>query len=73
MHNTFTVTATWDSAAGVFTSQSDLPGLVVEAVTFEEFVDLVQSLAPGVIAANLPESRGPHRIQVETRRELAVA
>ena len=73
MPKTFTVTATWDPEAAIFTSQSDLPGLVVEAETFEAFVGLVQSLAPEVIAANLPGAHGPHKIQVKTRRELAVA
>ena len=72
MSKTFTVTATWDTEAGVFTSQSDLPGLVVEAETFEEFVELVQALAPEVISANLPGVHGPHTVQVEARRELAV-
>jgi hypothetical protein len=73
MSKTFTVTATWDADARVFTSQSDMPGLVVEAETFEEFLDLVRALAPEVIAANLPGARGPYTVQVETRRELAVA
>lgn len=73
MAKTFTVTATWDAGARVFTSRSDIPGLIVEAETFEEFVDLVQALAPEVIAANLPGTRGPHTVRVETRRELAVA
>lgn len=73
MSKSYTVTATWDQEARVFTSQSDIPGLVVEAETFEEFVDLVRSLAPEVIAANLPEARGPHTVHVETRLDLAVA
>jgi hypothetical protein len=47
--------------------------LVVEADTFEELVDLVEALAPEVIAANLPNARPPYRVQIETRRELAVA
>ena len=73
MPKSFTVTAIWDSEARVFTSQSEIPGLVVEAETFEEFVDLVRSLAPEVIAANLPAARGPHTLHVETRFDLAVA
>jgi hypothetical protein len=73
MSKTFTVTATWDAGARVFTSKSDIPGLVVEAETFEEFVDLVRALAPEVIAANLPGAHGPHTVQVETRLDLAVA
>lgn len=57
MSKSFTVTATWDPDARVFTSQSDIPRLVIEAATFEEFVDLVRALAPDVIAANLPAAR----------------
>jgi predicted RNase H-like HicB family nuclease len=56
MSKEFTVTAMWDADAGVFTTQSDIPGLVVEAETFEEVVKLVQALAPEVIAANLPKA-----------------
>ena len=73
MPKSFTVTATWDPDARVFTSQSDIPGLVVEANTFEEFVELVRALAPEIIAANLPSARGPHILHVETRLDLAVA
>jgi hypothetical protein len=36
-----------------------IPGLVIEAATFEELVDLVQSLAPEVIAANVPGAATP--------------
>ena len=73
MAKAFVITATWDAEAGVFTSQSNIPGLVVEAETFEEFVQLVQALAPEMIAANLPDAPRPYRVSVETRRELAVA
>ena len=73
MAKVFTVTAVWDPDAEVFTTQSDIPGLVVEAATFEELVDLIRSLAPEVIAANVPDARAPHRVQIVTRRELAVA
>jgi Domain of unknown function (DUF1902) len=73
MQKPFIVTAIWDPEAHVFTTQSDIPGLVVEADTFEELVDLIEALAPEVIAANLPNARPPYRVQIETRRELAVA
>jgi hypothetical protein len=73
MAKEFTVTAMWDAEAGVFTTRSDIPGLVVEAQTFEEVVELVQALAPEVIAANLPATPKPYTVRVETRRELAVA
>jgi Domain of unknown function (DUF1902) len=73
MAKPFTVTAVWDQETEVFTTESDIPGLVVEAATFEELVDLVRSLAPEVIAANLPSAPTPYRVQILTRRELAVA
>ena len=73
MAKAFTVTAVWDPDAGVFTTKSNIPGLVVEAATFEEVVDLVRSLAPEVIAANVPGAQAPYRVQIVTRCELAVA
>ena len=73
MQNAYTVTATWDPDAHVFTSRSDIPGLVVEAETFEEFVILVEALAPEIIAANLPNAPRPYRIKVQTQRDLAMA
>ena len=73
MNSTFTVTATWDAEAKVFTSQSDIPGLVVEADSFEELVELVEALAPEDIEANVPNARRPYIVNVETHRELAVA
>jgi hypothetical protein len=68
-----TFTAHWDAEARVFTTQSDIPGLVVEAETFEELVSLVEALAPEVIAANLPHEPRPFTVKVETSRDLAVA
>ena len=73
MQKSFTVTADWDSKARVFTSQSDIPGLVVEADTFEEFVELVEALAPEVIAANMPGAYRPYLVKVETHRNIAMA
>jgi len=59
MASAFTVTAVWDSDAEAFTTTSDIPGVVVEAATFEELVDLVHSLAPEVIPANFPTRLHP--------------
>ena len=73
MTSAFTVTAVWDPDAQVFTTESDIPGLVVEAATFEELVDLVLSLAPEVIAANVPAAQAPYTVQIVTTRELALA
>ncbi len=72
MTQVFTLTAIWDPDAEAFTTQSDIPGLVVEAATFEELVELVRALAPELIAANIPTAPAPDRVQIVTRRELAV-
>ena len=55
MTQSFEVTAVWDDEAKVFTSSSNIPGLVVEAGTFEEFVSLVEVLAPQMLATNEPQ------------------
>lgn len=73
MSQSFHVAAEWDPEARVFTSRSDIPGLVVEAETFEEFVALVEELAAEVIASNLPDVQRPFVVTVESRRVLAVA
>ena len=46
MAMSFHVVALRDTEARVLTPQSDSPGLVIEADTFEEFVALVEGLAP---------------------------
>lgn len=69
----FTVTATWDPEAGVFYSQSDIPGLHVEAATFDEFVALVRDLAPEMIADNLPQAKGPFTVHIEGRCDLVLS
>ena len=65
MDQTFKVTATWDPDAKVFTSLSDIPGLVIEAETFEEFIALVEDLAPDVVAANLPQVKRPYHFDIQ--------
>lgn len=69
----FHVTARWDEDAKVFVSRSDVPGLVVEAETFDEFVALVQALAPELIAENLPDQPRPFRVRIDVSREFVMA
>jgi hypothetical protein len=64
------VTAIWDQEAGVFVSQSTIPGLVIEAETFDEFMELVRALAPEIIAQNLPTAARPYKVQVQAERDL---
>jgi hypothetical protein len=69
----FTVTALWDEEAHVFYSESDVPGLSVEASTFDEFVELVQALAPEMIVDNLPQTPTPYRVDVQAKVNLTLA
>ena len=69
----FVVSAIWDDEVGVFYSVSNLPGLHVEAATFEEFVRLVHELAPGMIADNTNLAPGPVSISVNARRDIVLS
>ncbi len=75
MEPSYYVKALWDPEASVWTSESDIPGLVIEANTLTEFDMLLWELAPEMLAANEKISGG--RVAVEfsaaTRREFAVA
>ena len=52
MKKTYHVEAHWDSEAQVWTSTSDIPGLVIEAADLAEFEALIRELAPQVLVAN---------------------
>lgn len=74
MSPAYRVQATWDAEAGVWTSSSNIPGLVVEAAGLSEFVDLVQSLAPELLAENLGlTGKIPVELRANGRFDLAVA
>jgi hypothetical protein len=69
----FKVSAIWDDDAKVFTSESNIPGLVIEAETYDEFVELVEALAPEMLEANLPLVPRPYHVDIDSHRTLAVA
>jgi len=75
MPPSYHVKAVWDAEAAVWISQSDIPGLVIEAETLAEFEALMTTLAPEMLAANL----GLHNVSVPVefsatkQGELAVA
>jgi hypothetical protein len=73
MNEKFKLTAIWDPEVKVFTSHSNIPGLVVEADTFEEFVSLVEVLAPEILEANMPSAKRPFLFDIELHRTLALA
>jgi hypothetical protein len=68
----FYVTAHWDAEANVFCSRTNIPGLVVETETFDQFVEVVNDLAPDVLAANMPDATPPYRITVRAQRDLVL-
>jgi hypothetical protein len=68
------VAAEWDAEAGVWISSSNIPGLVVEAATLDEFVELVSVLAPELLAENLGlQGKVPLELRAHGLIELAVA
>ncbi|UOA14532.1 DUF1902 domain-containing protein [Sulfitobacter dubius] len=48
----FYVKALWDEDAKVFYSESDIVGLHIEAATIEEFVEVMDDLAPQLVLDN---------------------
>lgn len=52
MTRNFYVKAVWDAEASVWTSETDVPGLVIEAETLEEFERSIVELVPEMLSAN---------------------
>jgi hypothetical protein len=75
MQSSYYVRAVWDPQALVWISESDIPGLVVEANTLTEFESLIWELAPEMLAVN--ENISGARVSVDfsatSRRDLAIA
>jgi|HubBroStandDraft_5_1064220.scaffolds.fasta_scaffold258402_1 hypothetical protein len=75
MKSSYYVRAVWDPDASVWISETDVPGLVIEASTLTEFEVLVWELAPEMLAEN--EAEIPANVSIDfsasMRRDLAVA
>ena len=73
MKSSYYVKAIWDPEASVWISETDIPGLVIEANTLSEFESLMVELAPEMLQAN----NQPHAVNVplifSAHRELAIA
>ena len=69
------VTAIWDPEARVWTSRSDIPGLVIETETLAEFEALMAEFAPQMLAENagVHDSRVTIEFTASSTRELMVA
>jgi hypothetical protein len=52
MKQSYFVAAFWDAEASVWCSETDIPGLVIEADTLGEFEHLMNELASEMLAAN---------------------
>jgi hypothetical protein len=75
MKKSYYVKAAWDPEAAVWISETDIPGLVIEADTLAEFEQAMLQYAPEMLMAN--EGHGRESIFLDfsanARRELALA
>jgi Domain of unknown function (DUF1902) len=73
MKSSYYVKALWDPEASVWISETDVPGLVIEANTLSEFESLVMELAPEMLEANKEQHAQNVPLVFTARRELAIA
>jgi len=75
MQSTYYVKAIWDPEASVWISETDIPGLVIEANTLTEFESLMVELGPEMLAENggLAGQSVTVDFSAVQRRQLAVA
>lgn len=52
MKDSYFVRALWDADASVWISESDIPGLVIEADSLQDFEALMNELAPEMLSTN---------------------
>lgn len=72
MSQSFYVKAIWDPEAEVWTSQSNIQGLVLETATLAEFESLAKHFAPELLAENLGVF-GDVEVRFEAVRNLQLA
>ena len=75
MKKSYYVKAVWDPEASVWISETDIPGLVIEADTLAEFEQAMLQYAPEILAANEGQGRASVYLDfsANARRELALA
>ena len=59
MSQAYSIRAIWDPDAEVYYSETDVPGLVVEAESLAEFVAIAEELLPELLKANTTEVLAP--------------
>lgn len=68
-----TIEALWDAEAGVwYSTGGDVPGLCIQANTFDELVDIATSLTPDLLRDNGITLSGPIALHITAER-LALA
>jgi hypothetical protein len=67
MPHLYHVEAKWDPEAKVWVSESDVPGLVIEAETLAEFESLILDLMPEILADNQGKE-GRASVELTSRR-----
>jgi hypothetical protein len=73
MKSSHYVKAIWDPEASVWVSETDVPGLVIEADTLGEFESLMVELAPEMLDAN-HEGHVPNvPLVITAHRKLEIA
>lgn len=72
MSEPFYVKAFWDDEASVWWSESNIPGLVLQTETLEEFQELILHFSPELLATNL-NIHEPVTIRFESSREMDLA
>ena len=73
MAASYYIKAIWDAEAGVWTSQSDVHGLVIETSTLAEFESLALELAPDMLAANVKDYVPGAPLLFTAERALSIA
>ncbi len=68
----FYVKAVWDGEAHVFYSETNIPGLTIEAPTLAEFQQLIVSFAPEMLAENVG-IRGDIKVHFSVEHDLSLA
>ena len=72
MSETYFIRAIWDPDAKVYYSDTNVPGLVVEAESLGEFVSIAEELLPEILEANLGQAVSSGRPLVSGAFEITV-
>ena len=74
----FFVKAVWDEETALYLSESNVPGLHIEAKTLEQFETVMNDVVGELLAANLPQGKTkktksvPLTFTSHTEREILV-